>query len=81
MKEHGKAQSAFSKALELDENNAEALDGFRKCSMSSTGSGSASAEEIRARAMADPEIQSILADPAMRIILEQMQSDPNALTE
>lgn len=31
--------------------------------------------------MADPEIQSILSDPAMRIILEQMQSDPKALQE
>lgn len=31
--------------------------------------------------MADPEIQGILADPAMRIILEQMQSDPKALQE
>lgn len=31
--------------------------------------------------MADPEVQSILRDPAMRLILEQMQNDPKALYE
>lgn len=31
--------------------------------------------------MADPEVQSILGDPAMRLILEQMQSDPKAVQE
>ena len=30
----------------------------------------------RQRAMNDPEVQAIMADPAMRMILEQMQSDP-----
>lgn len=29
--------------------------------------------------MADPEVQQILRDPAMRCILEQMQHDPHAL--
>ena len=29
--------------------------------------------------MADPEVQKILNDPAMRMILEQMQNDPNAI--
>ncbi|XP_017481576.1 PREDICTED: stress-induced-phosphoprotein 1-like [Rhagoletis zephyria] len=76
-KELSKAQSAFQKALELDENNKEAIDGFRKCALSSSDNP----DEVRKRAMADPEIQSILSDPAMRIILEQMQSDPKALQE
>ena len=31
--------------------------------------------------MENPEIQQILSDPAMRLILEQMQKDPNALKE
>jgi stress-induced-phosphoprotein 1 len=31
--------------------------------------------------MADPEVQAIMRDPAMRIILEQMQNDPKALQE
>lgn len=38
-------------------------------------------EEIRKRAMSDPEVQKILNDPAMRMILEQMQSDPKAIQE
>lgn len=37
--------------------------------------------QVRKRAMADPEVQSILRDPAMRCILEQMQQDPHALQD
>lgn len=55
----------------------DALDGYKRCLMAST----ADPEEVRKRAMADPEVQKILGDPAMRIILEQMQSDPKALQE
>ena len=40
-----------------------------------------SPEAVRARAMNDPEVQSILADPAMQLILGQMQKDPKALQE
>ena len=35
--------------------------------------------QVRARAMNDPEVQQIMSDPAMRMILEQMQSDPQAV--
>ncbi|CAK7309715.1 Stress-induced-phosphoprotein 1 [Vulpes lagopus] len=31
--------------------------------------------------MADPEVQQIMSDPAMRLILEQMQKDSQALGE
>lgn len=77
MKEHSRASSAFQKALELDTNNQEAMDGYRKC-MQVLNSNP---EEVRKKAMADPEIQKILGDPAMRLILEQMQSDPKAIQE
>lgn len=40
-----------------------------------------SPEEVKRRAMADPEVQQIMSDPAMRMILEQMQKDPQALSE
>jgi len=36
---------------------------------------------VRRRAMQDPEIQQIIADPAMQLILQQMQKDPQALRE
>ncbi|XP_014468444.1 PREDICTED: stress-induced-phosphoprotein 1 [Dinoponera quadriceps] len=77
MQQQGKALTAYQKALELDPQNSEALDGYRSCAVSATSNP----EEVRKRAMADPEIQSILRDPAMRLILEQMQSDPRALQD
>lgn len=77
MQQQGKALTAYQKALELDPQNSEALDGYRSCAVSA----SSNPEEVRKRAMADPEVQSILRDPAMRLILEQMQSDPRALQE
>jgi len=55
----------------------EAIEGFRKCILTS----SSNPEDVRKRAMADPEVQQILSDPAMRLILEQMQTDPKALQE
>ncbi|XP_077274924.1 stress-induced phosphoprotein 1 [Temnothorax americanus] len=77
MQQPGKALSAYQKALELDPQNSEALEGYRSCAVSATSNP----EEVRKRAMADPEIQGILRDPAMRLILEQMQSDPRALQD
>ena len=77
MQQQGKALAAYQKALDLDPSNAEALDGYRTCSVAV----SSNPEEVRKRAMSDPEVQSILRDPAMRLILEQMQSDPKALQE
>ncbi|XP_029659990.1 stress-induced-phosphoprotein 1 [Formica exsecta] len=77
MQQQGKALTAYQKALELDPQNSEALDGYRSCAVSA----SSNPEEVRKRAMADPEVQSILRDPAMRLILEQMQSDPRALQD
>jgi stress-induced-phosphoprotein 1 len=38
-------------------------------------------EERRKAAMHDPEVQKILHDPAMQLILQQMQSNPAALRE
>lgn len=38
-------------------------------------------EEVRKRAANDPEIQQILSDPGMRLILEQMQNEPQALRD
>lgn len=96
MQQSGKASTAYQKAIDLDPNNAvslmifrderafdivlciqEALDGYRACAVAVNSNP----EEVRKRAMNDPEIQGILRDPAMRIILEQMQNDPRALQE
>ena len=75
MGQTSKAQSAYEKALELDPQCSEALEGYRNCSIQTHSDP----EEARKRAMNDPEVQKILNDPAMRMILEQMQNDPNAI--
>lgn len=67
--------SAFNKALELDPNNHDALDGLKKCYAQDDP------ETRRKRAMQDPEIQQIMGDPAMQIILRQMQDNPGAINE
>lgn len=77
MGQSSKAQATYEKALELDPNCSEAMEGYRNCSMQTHSDP----EETRKRAMNDPEVQKILNDPAMRMILEQMQSDPNAIQE
>lgn len=80
MQQSSKAIAAFQKALELDPNNSEAIQGYRSCTLESANIGG-DPEKIRQRAMADPEVQAILRDPAMRMILEQMQNDPRALQD
>lgn len=80
MQQSSKAIAAFQKALEIDPNNAEALQGYRSTVMN-TGTGGADRETIKKRAMGDPEVQSILSDPAMRLILEQMQNDSRAMQD
>ena len=77
LKEVSRATSTFQKALELDPTSQEALDGYRKCTLQMHSDP----EETRKRAMNDPEIREIFADPAMRLILSQMQSDPRAARE
>jgi len=78
MKETSRAKEAYSAALQLDANCEEAKEGMHKCM---TQHSSLNPEERRKQAMEDPEVQQILADPAMRMILEQMQDNPKAAQE
>uniref|UniRef100_A0A8C1MKD3 Stress-induced-phosphoprotein 1 n=1 Tax=Cyprinus carpio TaxID=7962 RepID=A0A8C1MKD3_CYPCA len=80
MKEFSKAMDVYQKALELDSNSKEATEGLQRC-MVSQAMRNDSPEEVKRRAMADPEVQQIMSDPAMRMILEQMQKDPQALSD
>ncbi|XP_027038848.1 stress-induced-phosphoprotein 1-like [Pocillopora damicornis] len=74
------AQKTYEKALELDPENKEAHEGIRACNLAVMQQPT-DPEEIRQRANNDPEIQEILTDPAMKIILDQMQEDPKAAQE
>ncbi|CAB3981473.1 stress-induced-phospho 1 [Paramuricea clavata] len=80
MKEFSKAMDAYNKALELDNDNKEAKEGVQRCYVSST-TPSSDPEEVKRRAMADPEVQEILRDPAMRMILEQMTENSGAIQD
>ncbi|CAH3177665.1 unnamed protein product, partial [Porites evermanni] len=71
------ALKTYQEALKLDANNKEAMEGLKACQRSLSEQPK-DPEEIKRRAQADPEIQDILSDPAMRMILEQMQEDPKA---
>merc|ERR1719295_2457765 len=72
----------YAKAMELDPNSDEAKNGYKDCAVRQySQKGSNDPEEVRKRAMNDPEVQQIMGDPAMRMILEQMQSDPQAVSE
>ncbi|XP_078592118.1 stress-induced-phosphoprotein 1-like isoform X2 [Branchiostoma floridae x Branchiostoma japonicum] len=77
MKQWGRAQDVYSKALDIEPNNPEANEGYKKCLQTM----SQDPEEIKKRAMADPEVQQIMSDPAMRVILDQMQNEPGALND
>ncbi|ESO92266.1 hypothetical protein LOTGIDRAFT_162918 [Lottia gigantea] len=77
MKETTKAAVAYQKAMELDPNCQEAIDGYRKATMAE----SSDPESIKRRAMNDPEVQQILGDPAMQMILQQMSKEPAAVRE
>ncbi|BHF84248.1 Stress-induced-phosphoprotein 1 [Sparganum proliferum] len=75
MKDLNQARKAYRKALELEPTCEEARQGLIQCATSETDP-----EAARQRAMYDPEIKEILSDPAMRMILNQME-DPDAMKE
>ncbi|XP_055520766.1 stress-induced-phosphoprotein 1 [Leucoraja erinacea] len=80
LKDFSKAVDVYQKALELDSNSKEASEGYQRCLMIQYNRND-TPEEVKRRAMGDPEVQQIMSDPAMRLILEQMQKDPQALSD
>jgi len=77
LKNYQKATESFERALSIDSSNQEANEGYRQANIQANSDP----EAVRARAMQDPEVQAIMADPAMRMILEQMQREPASLQD
>ncbi|KAJ8348177.1 hypothetical protein SKAU_G00267660 [Synaphobranchus kaupii] len=80
VKDFTKAMVFYQKAMEIDPRSKEAVEGLQRCLINQAARND-SPEEVKRRAMSDPEVQQIMSDPAMQLILEQMQKDPQALNE
>ena len=83
MKEYEKAMATYQQGLDKDPNNEELKNAMMRCveQINRLNRGEASAEELAQRqqkAMADPEIQTILSDPIMRQVLNDFQENPRA---
>ncbi len=79
MKEYHRALDSYKAGLEVEENNQLCLDGLKKTSMKIQMSNSGEVDQERAaHAMADPQIQAILADPMVSQALRDMSTDPHA---
>ncbi|CAD7667454.1 unnamed protein product [Nyctereutes procyonoides] len=74
------SHGCLPEASDLDSNCKEAANGYQHCTMAQYNHQD-SPEDVKQQAMGDPEVQQIMSDPAMRLILEQMQKDPQALSE
>ncbi|CAI8017847.1 Stress-induced-phosphoprotein 1 [Geodia barretti] len=75
MKDTIRAGTAFEKALELDPQSVDARTGLQRCMRQDDP------EARRKAALHDPEVQAILRDPTMQLILQQMQTHPEALRD
>jgi len=80
MKEYHKALKAYEAGLAIDPNDESCKQG--KASVLSTIQAQQSNKEVDEEqvrhAMADPEIQSILKDPQINLVLQQLREDPKA---
>jgi len=77
LKEFHKALDCYDTILKLEPGNEEAKKGKMETGMAIQMSMHEGNDEDRLkRAMQDPEIQSIMMDPMVKIALNQMQSDP-----
>jgi stress-induced-phosphoprotein 1 len=76
MKEYNRARDCYNQALRIDPNNAEALSGIENIEIQLSKHRQERDPEIVRRAMADPEIQGILADPGMQQVIADMQENP-----
>lgn len=77
MKEYNNALKAYSEGLKVDPTNSECLQGQEQvvAKIQESQKGEVDEEQVR-HAMADPEIQSILGDPQIKLFLQRLQENP-----
>ena len=73
MKEYHKAMDSYKAGLAIEADNAACKQGLQKVTMKIHSASSEDQAERQAHAMADPEIQQILQDPAIRQTLSDLQ--------
>ncbi len=79
MKEYHRALDSYKAGLKVEPNNQLCTEGIRKTGHKIQESSHGEVDKERAaHAMADPEIQAILADPMVNQALRDMSSDPKA---
>ena len=83
LKEYHKALETYEAGLKLDANNELCKAGVQKTQQAIYMSGNKMSQEEQQqraqRAMADPEIQSLLNTPEVRNALNDLQSNPQAI--
>jgi len=78
MKEYHKAMESFEAGLKLEPGNEDCQEGLGKVMFAISASGDRQIDqEKRQRAMADPEIQSLLADPQIVNVIRDMSERPS----
>lgn len=84
-KEYHKSIDIYQSILKSDPSNTEAKNALAetemKVNMGMAGGASGNDEERAKRAMSDPEIQSIISDPMVKIALQKMQENPQSAME
>merc|ERR1711991_983909 len=76
MKEYHKAMDSYKAGLAIEADNAACKQGLQKVMMKVNSASSEEQAERQAHAMADPEIQQNLQDPAVRQVLTDLQENP-----
>lgn len=76
MKEYHKAMDSYKAGMAIEPDNAACKQGLQKVMMKVNSASSEDQAERQAHAMADPEIQQILQDPAVRQVLTDLQENP-----
>jgi len=80
MKEYQKCMVTYQEGLKRDPDNEELKQGMKDTydAISERSTSGKSDEDTIRKAMADPEIRTILSDPIMQKVLQDMQTDPKS---